>query len=158
MFRPMMRKKQQLTQEESIAILKSEPRGVLSVLGDEGYPYGMPMNHWYCEEDGHLYFHGAMFGHKVDALERCDKVSFCVYDQGFRKEGEWSLNIKSVIVFGRIRFVEDREKAAGIIRQLSYKYTTDTDYIEREIAEALDHTLLMELVPEHISGKITNES
>lgn len=158
MFRPLMRKKQQLTQEESITILKSEPRGVLSVLGDEGYPYGMPMNHWYCEEDGHLYFHGAMFGHKVEALERCDKVSFCVYDQGFRKEGEWSLNIKSVIVFGRIRFVEDREKAAGIIRQLSYKYTTDTDYIEREIAEALDHTLLMELVPEHISGKITNES
>lgn len=158
MFRPMIRSNQQLSREESISILCTEPRGVLSVLGDEGYPYGMPMNHWYCEEDGHLYFHGAMFGHKVDALKECEKVSFCVYDQGFRKAGEWSLNIKSVIVFGRMQFVEDREKAAGIIRQLSKKFTDDIAYVEREIAEALDHTLLMELVPEHISGKITNEA
>ena len=56
MFREMLRKKQQLTQEECIAILKNEPRGVLSVLGDDDYPYGMPMNHFYCEADGKIYF------------------------------------------------------------------------------------------------------
>lgn len=158
MFRQITRKKQQLSNETCIALLKKEPRGVLSVQGDDGYPYGMPMNHWYCEEDGHIYFHGAMFGHKVDALKRCDKISFCVYDEGFRRPGEWSLNIQSVIVFGRIRFVEDRERAANIIRMLSYKFTDDTSYIEKEIAAALNHTLLMELIPEHITGKITNES
>ncbi len=158
MFREVARKKQALTPEESIRILKEEPRGVLCVLGDDDYPYGTPINHWYCEDDGHLYFHGGMKGHRVDALKRHDKVTFCVYDQGFRREGEWSLNIKSVIVFGRIRFVEDREKTADLVRRLSYKFTDDTAYIEREIEEALDHTLVMELIPEHITGKITNES
>ena len=59
MFRPMRRWKQQLSDAECIAILEKEPRGILSVLGDDGYPYGIPMNHWYCEADGKLYFHGA---------------------------------------------------------------------------------------------------
>ncbi|MBP3901898.1 MAG: pyridoxamine 5'-phosphate oxidase family protein, partial [Blautia sp.] len=83
MFREMMRIKQQLSQEECIEILKKEPRGVLSVLGDDGYPYGMPINQYYCEEDGKIYFHSGKKGHKVDAIKRCDKASFCVYDQGF---------------------------------------------------------------------------
>lgn len=158
MFREVARVKQALSQQECIEILKNEPRGVLSVIGDDGYPYGMPMDHWYNEEDGHLYFHSGMKGHRTDALERDNKVSFCVYDQGFRREGEWSLNIKSVIVFGKIEFVRDQTRAADLIRKLSYKYTNDTAYIEREIQEAIGHTLCMELIPEHITGKITNES
>ena len=129
MFREMLRKKQQLTQEECIAILKNEPRGVLSVLGDDDYPYGMPMNHFYCEADGKVYFHGGKKGHKIDAMKRHDKASFCVYDRGFRREGEWALNIKSVIVFGHIEFIEDRAKVYEIARLLSYKFTDDTQYI-----------------------------
>ena len=61
-------------------------RGVLSVLDDNGYPYGIPMNHWYNEEDGKLYFHGAKTGHKLEAIKNYDKVSFCVYDSGYRNE------------------------------------------------------------------------
>lgn len=59
MFRKMRRFKQQISEEECREILKQEPRGVLSLIGDNGYPYGIPMDHWYCEEDGKLYFHGA---------------------------------------------------------------------------------------------------
>ena len=158
MFREMMRKKQQLSQEECINLLNDEPRGVLSLIGDDGYPYGMPMNHWYCPEDGVLYFHSAVKGHKVDAMKACHKASYFVYDKGYRREGEWALNIKSVIVFGRIEIVEDGEKAEDIVRRLSLKYTDDTEYIEKEIRMAMDHTLVFALVPEHISGKLVNES
>ena len=63
MFRKMRRFKQQVSEAECIEILKSTKRGVLSVIGDDGYPYGMPLNHYYCEEDGKLYFHGAKAGH-----------------------------------------------------------------------------------------------
>ena len=157
-FRTMMRIKQKLTDEECVALLKAEPRGVLSVLGDEGYPYGMPMNYWYCEENGHLYFHGSMKGHKVDAIRNHEKVSFCVYDQGFRRDGEWALHIKSVIVFGRIRVLDDREQAVEIIRRLGHKYTSDAEYIEREIRAAGARTLCLELIPEHMTGKLVNES
>ncbi len=158
MFRELMRKKQQLTQEECIQILKAELRGVLSVLGDDEYPYGVPLNHYYCEEDGKLYFHGGKKGHKIDAMKRHDKASFCVYDAGFRREGEWALSIKSVIVFGRIQFIEDQETVCRISRELSYKFTEDEAYIRQEIERSGPATLLFALVPEHMAGKIVNES
>lgn len=121
MFRKMRRSKQELTKEECIEILKKEPRGVLSVQGEEGYPYGMPMTHWYNEKDGKIYFHGAKSGHKIDAIRNCDKVSFCVMDKGYRNEGEWALNIRSVIVFGRLHTVEEPEKVTEICTNLYTK-------------------------------------
>ena len=158
MFRQMMRKKQQLSEEACISLLKTELRGVLSVLGDDDYPYGMPINHYYCEQDGKLYFHGGKNGHKIDAIRRHDKASFCVYDEGYRKDGEWALNIKSVIVFGRIEFVEDAETMYRLSEELSRKFTDDEDYIRREIKQSGPGTLMFALVPEHMTGKIVNES
>lgn len=158
MFREMLRKKQQLSQEECIRILKEQLRGVLSVLGDDDYPYGMPLNHYYCEQDGKLYFHGGGKGHKIDALKRHDKASFCVYDEGYRKDGEWALNIKSVIVFGRVEFVTDRETIYRIAAELSRKFTDDEAYIEGEIEHSGPSTAMFALVPEHMAGKIVNES
>lgn len=158
MFREMLRKKQALSEEECIAVLKTQKRGVLAVLGDEDYPYALPINHYYNDEDGHIYFHGAKFGHRVDAVKRHDKVSFCVYDEGYRREGEWALNIKSVIVFGRLVPVEDEDKMIDICRRLSRKFTDDESYIEDEIKRAGFRTLMYELVPEHMSGKLVNEA
>ncbi len=158
MFREMRRIQQQLPQSESIDILKSQPRGILSLLGDNGYPYGLPMDHWYCEDDGCLYFHCGKAGHKIDAIRSCNKASFCVCDQGFRRPGEWALNIRSVIVFGRIQILEDPQQAIAITRQLSYKYTQDTEFIEREIRESGKNVLVFRLTPEHITGKLVNES
>ena len=158
MFRELLRQKQQLEKDECIHILQKQLRGVLSVLGDDDYPYGLPINHYYCETDGKLYFHGGKKGHKIDAMKRHNKASFCVYDEGFRKDGEWALNIKSVIVFGRIEFVEDRETVYRISEALSRKFTNDSEYIRREIERSGPGTLMFALVPEHITGKIVNES
>ena len=158
MFRQLVRKKQQLPQEECLRLLTEEKRGVLSVLGDEGYPYGLPINHFYCPEDGKLYFHSGMAGHKVDALRRNPKASFCVYDRGFRREGEWALNIRSVIVFGRIEFIEDRETVCRIAARLSRKFTDDEAYIQREIKTYGPATAMFALVPEQMTGKLVNEA
>ena len=158
MFREIVRKKQALTLDECKEILKNEPRGVLSLIGDDGYPYGVPINYYYNEDDGHIYFHSGKSGHKVDALRACNKASFCVYDGGYRNEGDWALNIKSIIVFGRIQIVEDFDKAMDICRKLSFKFTDDSEYIEKEIASFGKNTLCLELVPEHITGKRIKES
>ena len=158
MFREMARIKKQLPKEECIKLLTKELRGVLCVLGDDDYPYGMPINHYYCPEDGKIYFHGGTSGHKIDAIRRHDKASFCVFDQGYRKEGEWALNIRSVIVFGRIEIVEDHARALEISRKLSYKFTSDEKYISDEIEHAGFRVLCFALVPEHITGKLVNES
>ena len=79
MFREMIRKNKALPEEECIRILTEEKRGVLSVNGDGGYPYGTPMNHFYNAEDGKLYFHcGKQQGHRLDALAQDGRASFCV--------------------------------------------------------------------------------
>ena len=158
MFRQMNRKKQQLTDEECREILKSELRGVLSLNGDDGYPYGLPTNHYYSEEDGKLYFHSGKKGYKIDAIRRDNRASFCVYDGGFRREGEWALNIRSVIVFGKIEFVDDQKEINRISALLSRKFTDDNEYIEKEIETYGAATLMFELVPEHMTGKIVNEA
>ena len=158
MFREMLRIKQQLPKEECIQILKEELRGVLSVLGDDDYPYGVPINHYYCEEDGKIYFHGGKKGHKIDALRKHNKASFCVYDKGYIKDGEWALNIRSVIVFGKIEFIDDRQKIYQIAKELSLKFTDDMTYIDNEIEKSGPGTLMFVLTPEMITGKIVNES
>ena len=158
MFRELTRKNKQLPMQACIEVLKTETRGVLSVVGDDGYPYGMPMNHWYDERDGKLYFHTGQGGHRLDALQKCDKVSFCTYDGGCRKDGDWALNVKSVIVFGRIEVVEDQALIVDIATRLSHKFTQDEDYIRREIEQHAHRTMLLRLTPEHICGKLVTES
>ena len=158
MFRPMRRFKQQISEAECIRILQEEKRGVLSMLGENGYPYGIPMNHWYNPADGKIYFHGARTGHKIDAIAACNKVSYCVWDAGTRKEGEWALNVNSVIVFGRISPVTDEEKAKMIGAGLCRKFTDDEEYIQRELQNAIPRAQCLELTIYHMTGKLVNES
>lgn len=158
MFREIKRKKQIISKDKIIKILRNEKRGVLSVSGDDGYPYGIPINYWYNEENGNIYFHSGKKGHKIDAITADNRVSFCVYDAGYRKEGEWALNISSVIVFGNIYTVENYELAMQICRQFAMKYTSDLEYIDAEIKKFGKAVLCLELRPIHITGKIVNES
>ncbi len=157
MFRQIKRVKQALNKEECLEILKKEKRGVLSVLGDDDYPYGMPINHYYDEDTHKLYFHGGRYGHKIDAMRRHDKASFCVYGDGFIENDNWYLCFKSVIVFGRIEFIEDKKTIEDMCRKLSYHFTDNAEYIESEIAKDLNGTLMFSLSIEDIQGKYVTE-
>ena len=157
MFREITRKKQALSKEECLEILQNAKRGVLSVNGDEGYPYGMPMNHYYDPTDGKLYFHGGRNGHKIEAMKQDSRASFCVLDEGTLDPEGWFYHFRSVIVFGRIEFIENEEKVIEKVRELSYKFTQDDSYIEYEIEKDMKGTLMFALVPEHISGKHVKE-
>lgn len=158
MFRNLTRKNKEISATECIDLLKNEKRGVLSVQGDNGYPYGTPMNHFYDEENGRIYFHCGKTGHRLDSLKRDNKVSFCVYNNGVLKNGSWVLEVKSVVVFGKIQIVEDAEIIESVCRKLSYKFTSDSGYIENEIKNYAHETLVLELIPEHICGKSVTES
>ena len=158
MFRELTRKHKEISREDCIRILETETRGVLSVQGDDGYPYGMPMNHWYHPEDGCIYFHSGRYGHKIDAIGRSDKASFCVVEAGVREADDWAYTVRSVIVFGRIEIVEDAERVAEITARLSRKFTSDEEYIAEEIAKFIKATVLLKLTPEHMTGKRITES
>lgn len=154
-FRKMRRIRQQLPEQECLEVLGSVPRGVLAVLGDDDYPYALPIDFVY--EDGSIFFHCAKVGHKIDAISRHDKASFCVMDEGYRKEGEWALNIRSVIAFGRVSVVEDEERAIDKCRKLALRFTTPEE-AEAEIEKARKAVRVLELKVEHMTGKLVNEA
>ena len=157
-FRPMRRFKQQLPDEEALAVLRAAKRGVLSVTGDGGHPYGIPLNPFWDDETGRLYFHGAREGHKIDALRRDPRASFTALDEGVRDEGGWALTFRSVVVFGRVEFVEDQDAAIAICRRLARRFNPSDADIEEEIRRAGARVLVFSLVPEHITGKRVHEA
>jgi len=156
MFRDLTRKKQQLSDAECKKILKEELRGVLAVNGDGGYPYALPINFYYDETKNRVYFHSGKTGYKMDAVAKSDKVSFCVYDKGCRKDGHWSLHIRSVILFGRVRVEE--EWSEEMMVEFCKRFTEDADYIQSEIRRFGTNTAVLCLEIEHMTGKIVNES
>ncbi len=158
MFKELARKQKQIPREECIDLLIKETRGVLAVNGEGGYPYAMPMNHYYNQDDGCIYFHCGKKGHRTEALTRCDKVCFCLCEEGTREDGDWALTVRSVIVFGRVQMIDRLEDVAEITARLSRKFTEDEEYIKNEIERFAKATLLLKLVPEHICGKRVKES
>ena len=155
MFRSMRRYKQQLSKEECEGLLAVAPRGVLAVLGDEGYPYAVPLNFVY--DNGSIFFHCATEGHKLDAILSCDKASFCVLDEGRQEEGEWWLHFNSVIAFGRVRRVEDENVIHDALQKLGAKYFPQDYDIEADIARNLSRVAILQLSIEHLTGKHVRE-
>ena len=154
-FREMRRFRQQLTEEECIKILETERRGVLALHGDDDYPYALPLNFIY--DGGKIYFHGAKEGHKADAINRDSKCSFCVHDQGYLKDGDWAYYVKSVIVFGRIRMLEDRDETLRIAEKLGMKYFPTAEDVENDLRKNGPRVQIMELTPDHMTGKLVHE-
>lgn len=155
MFREMRRKRQQLQPEECEAALKESTSGVLSLLGDDGYPYGVPLSHAYV--DGRLVFHGAASGHKLDAMRACPKACYTVILQDQVIPQEYTTYFRSVIAFGRMRVLEGDEKLAAL-RQLADAFWPNHDEErEKEIAPRFDHMSVFVMDIDHLSGKQARE-
>ena len=151
-MREMRRKNQALTREENLAILKKNTAGVLSVLGVDEYPYGVPLSYTYI--DNKIIFHGAKSGHKIDAIKKHNKASFCVIDQDIVIPERNSTNYKSVIAFGKIHLAEDENEKAMLLRELTYKYSPMyKENNEKEISAEMPYVSVMVLEIEHLSGK-----
>ncbi len=134
-----------------------ERRGVLAVSGDDNYPYAVPINFYYDENDGKIYFHGSRAGHKADALKNCDKVCFTVWGNETVKEEAWAPFVQSVVVFGRCNPIADPSVAAAKLMQFAMKYYPDEAAANMEIAESGKAVQVYEIAIEHFSGKEIQE-
>ncbi len=151
-FREMRRKRQQLSDEESYAILQKATSGTLALLGDGGYPYAVPISYVYSE--GKLYFHSALSGHKVDAIRGCDRASFCVVAQDDVKPALYTTFFRSVIAFGRIHIVDDEAEKLAAARLLGNRYNPHQDEaLQKELENGLARMLVIRLDIEHLTGK-----
>ena len=148
----MRRNRQQLSREECERILGRCTSGVLALTGDGGYPYAVPLSYVYA--DGAIIFHSAVQGHKVDAIKRDSRCSFCVIEQDEIKPAEFTTYFRSVIAFGRIHILEDAAEKVQALRLLGRRYSpNDKPGLQHEIDKSLDHVLLLRLDIDHLSGK-----
>lgn len=136
-------------------MLSSAWRGILSVHGDNGYPYGVPVNFLYSE--GKIYFHCAKAGHKLDAVRANDKVCFTVLSEPVRNPGEWWNCFTSVICFGHIAEVTDKQEADRLLRLIGAKFFPEGYDLEKDMRNNAPNALVMEITIDHISGKHVRE-
>lgn len=158
MRRAMRRKAQQLTREQTEAILKENTVGVLSVNGEDGYPYAVPMNYWY--ENGKLWFHCAVEGYKLDCLRRNDKVSFCVIGQNTFIPEKFITHYTSVIAFGRARIVTESHKVACALRAFAKRFCPEpalAESLEKEVEGTRGRVFMLCVEIEHMTGKAAIE-
>ncbi|MGN1404657.1 MAG: pyridoxamine 5'-phosphate oxidase family protein [Erysipelotrichaceae bacterium] len=157
MFRPILKKKNELSLTETKNILKTSRRGVLALTGDDNYPYAIPVNYFYDEKENFIIFHGSKKGHKVDSLNRNDKVCLTVIGKEEIIAEPWAPYVSSVIVFGRCRQIKDKEENYRMVIKFAAKYYPDMDMVISEANEAKDAVQMYRIDIEHISGKKVQE-
>ena len=151
MFRAMRRGKQLLSMEDTLSVMDRGTNGILACVGDDEYPYAVPLSYVYFKEK--IYFHSAKAGHKIDSIMRNPKVSFTVVDEDRIVSEEYTTYFRSVIAFGKARIVEGEERQ-GAFEALAEKYSSDQpqEARKKEIAECT-HAYLIAIDVEHITGK-----
>lgn len=148
----MRRIKQQLTQEECEKILERGRTGVLTVLGDDGYPYTVPINYYYT--DGKVYLHCAKSGHKLDAIRSNPKVSFCVVERDDILQEKFTTLFKSAVAFGKAEILADKEEMRSSVTALAEKYCSDfLDEVPAEVERGFDILCMIKINIEHLTGK-----
>lgn len=157
MFRPMRRSRQQVSADACRAVLQTAKRGVLSVHGDDGYPYGVPLNFVFDAQTDTLYFHAAKEGHKLDAIRQNDKVCFTAWNDGYKQPGDWAWYVTSVVAFGRAHLVTDPQKSDRFLRALAEKYFPPEEDVEAELARHAARVQMIAVHIEHMTGKLVHE-
>ena len=152
-FREMIRKKQALSPQEIEHILYKGTSGVLALMGDNDYPYAVPISYVYVGEK--IYFHSAKCGHKLDAIGKNANASFCVIDQDLVVPEEYTSYFRSVIAFGQIQIITDERKKRSAIEKLAVKYAPNNTAVscDNAINREWKSLCMLEMIIDHMTGK-----
>jgi uncharacterized protein len=151
MFRGMRRGKQLLSMEDTVAVMDRCTNGVLACLGDEDYPYAVPLSYVYFNDK--IYFHSAKAGHKIDAITKNPKVSFSVIDEDTIVSEKYTTYFRSVIAFGKARIVEGNEWLQAF-EALVKKYSEDQpEETKQNKITGGTQAYIIAIDVEHITGK-----
>lgn len=157
MFRKVRKKKNEISVEEAKELLRTCKRAAFSVNGDDGYPYSVPINFYYEEDENRIYFHSSKAGYKIDAIRNSDKVCFTVWNDGIRDDGDWAYRVSSCVVFGRAVLIKDPVMTEEKVRRFALKYFPTAEEVEEEIRRSVHAVQMIAIDIEHISGKRVHE-
>ena len=156
MFRELRRKKQLLSEQETLRVLEEGKTVIVGVLGDDGYPYTVPIN--YVSLENKIYFHSAKKGHKVDAIAKEPKVSMTVVEKDDVVSREFTTYFRSIQLFGKAYVVEDEAERNVAFRALCEKFSgADLDRYEEIMSKEAAAAAIVRIDIEHITGKESME-
>lgn len=152
MFRNLRKSHLTMSNQDALNLLEQSEYGVVSVIGPDGYPYGVPMS--YVVLDGHIYFHGDQMGHKMECLKHSNKVCFTVIGKTQLLPEILDTDYESVVVFGTATEVDGQEKESALMGLVS-KYAPGFEVKGRDsLRNELDITSVIKIKIEHITGKL----
>ncbi len=157
MFRKIRKVKNEISIESTKKVLKKSPRGVLCLNGDDGFPYGLPINYYYDEETNSIYFHGSKKGYKIDCIEKNPKASFTALVEEEVSDDGWSMNTSSVIAYGLVEEIEDRDYARDAMEKMAEKYYPNKDLIDQNMEKSFRNTKMFIFHISYVTGKRVNE-
>ncbi|WP_312906314.1 pyridoxamine 5'-phosphate oxidase family protein [Tissierella praeacuta] len=170
----MRRKDREMNKEFGLEVIDKSRYGIVSMIDEDNEPYGIPLSIVRDEET--LYFHSAMDGRKVKALEKNPNVSVAFIgevkvpenytkeelDEIVKDESKAVLLISSVfttqyesaVVKGKVKLVEDEEEKIKAMRLICEKYTpTKMSYFNMAIKAGLKRTNVYKIEIEEIKAK-----
>jgi nitroimidazol reductase NimA-like FMN-containing flavoprotein (pyridoxamine 5'-phosphate oxidase superfamily) len=152
MFREIRLKDRVVDDEKTIEIITKGSYGVLSTIGEDGYPYGVPLNYTYY--DNCICFHCAQEGLKLENINFSNKVSFCVVTRSDVLGNEFDTDYESAIAFGKANVIADGSEKKKILLSVLNKYSAD--YLKagnNYMKKYWDETKIIKIKIEHLSGK-----
>ena len=153
----MRRSQQQISYEACQKLVAASKRAVLSMIGDDGYPYGIPINYHYDIDENIIYIHGAKEGHKIDAIHQCDKVCFTTWDSGYKEPEDWAYHVTSVIIQGRAELIDKEDVVIEKLTKLAMKYYPTLKDVEEEMKHGIHSVQMIAIHIENMTGKTVYE-
>ena len=153
MERDMFKKEREVSLEETERLLELGHHGTLSVNGDDGYPYGVPVNYVYLNKA--IYIHSAKYGYKMDAIKENNKVCFSAIISSEIIPSKFTAKFESIIAFGKVELVEDNDEKQMVLETFINNFSPD--FAEgglKFIKAASDKTAIIKINVENVKGKV----
>ena len=152
MFREIQRRNRALTESEAREIMARAEHGVLATIGEDGWPYAVPLNHVLV--DNVIYAHCARKGHKLDNIAHEARVSYCAVASVTVVPSEITTLYESAIVFGRAALVTDEAERLRTLKLLTERFSDFSDeQIEEHVRVKGHGAAMIRIEIEHITGK-----
>jgi uncharacterized protein len=150
-MKTIRRKDREIQRHEAEELLLNSEYGILSTVGTDGQPYGVPLSYTY--KNNCIYFHCAIDGHKIENIENNHRVSFCVVGETKVLPEEFATEYESAVAFGVASEIQGVERQNALLWFLKKYSPAHIDKGEKYIDQKDKVTKVIKIEIDHISGK-----
>lgn len=145
----MRKKSRAMDSQGALEVMHKAPYITVSFTDVNGLPYGLPLS-LASEDDVHWYFHGALEGKKLEAIEAHPEVCLsavtrCTPTVG-PKDGSFTLQFKSAVAFGTAAIITDETEKTKALELICQRFLPQhMNAFNESIARSLGRTAVVRI-------------